>query len=414
MAQFDFEGLLKETMGLDSASVGSATIDSAVRLRMGSLGLNEAEDYWERLRTSADELQELIEAVVVPETWFFRDQDAFTALARIISKEWLPRHPTSPLRLLSVPCCTGEEPYSMVMALLNAGLAPEKIEVDAVDISARALIRARRGIYGSNSFRGDNLVFRDRYFERVPDGYALLQEFRNTVSFHHGNLLSSDFRVGSVPYDVVFCRNVLIYFDRGTQERAMKILDRLLVPSGFLFVGPSETFLAACSGFKSIDQSMSFAFRKAGAGAKEEVRVARPQSTNAVRSSRGQRTHHIIIKRNDSPAPSPAPIVATRADLDVARLLADAGRLEEAGEICEAHLKEQGPSSKAYYLLGLLRDAVGDLQRAAECYRKVLYMDPSHTEALLHLALLSEKQGETDAAQRLRERARRAAKALVR
>jgi len=341
MAQFDFEGLLKETMGLDSASVGSATIDSAVRLRMDSLGFNQTEEYWERLRTSNDELQELIEAVVVPETWFFRDQDAFTALARIISKEWLPKHPTAPLRLLSVPCCTGEEPYSMVMALLDAGLSPEKLKVNAVDISVRALIRARRGIYGSNSFRGDNLVFRDRYFERAPDGYSLLEQFRNTVSFHHGNLLSSDFCVGSVPYDVVFCRNVLIYFDRGTQERAMKILDRLLATSGILFVGPSETFLAACSGFKSIDQSMSFAFRKVVVGAKEAVKAARPQSVNEVRRSCKQRAHH-IVKTSDSPAPSRAPNVATRADLESARRLADAGRLMEAGEICEAHLKEQG------------------------------------------------------------------------
>src|SRR5579862_5077832 len=119
-------------MGLDSATVGTTTIDRAVRLRMASIGVEALEEYWDQLRSSDDELQELIEAVVVPETWFFRDQDAFTALARIISKEWLPNHPTAPLRLLSVPCCTGEEPYSMVMALLDAGLSSEKLEVDAV------------------------------------------------------------------------------------------------------------------------------------------------------------------------------------------------------------------------------------------------------------------------------------------
>jgi chemotaxis protein methyltransferase WspC len=409
MALVNFENLLKETMGLDSASVGSATIESAVRLRMESLGFTEAEAYWERLRATDDELQELIEAVVVPETWFFRDRDAFTALARLISLEWLPKHPTAVLRLLSGPCCSGEEPYSMAMALLQAGISPDRFRIDAVDISVRALARARRGTYRSNSFRGEDLTFRDRYFEETPNGYCLPESIREIVTFHYGNLLSVDFRVGSAPYDVIFCRNVLIYFDRDTQKRVMKVLDRLLVSSGFLFVGPSETFLAACSGFESIDYSMSFAFRKAGSRAVAPARVPRPQLVNAVGSSSKQPARD-TFKTKPLPTPLPAPTVAILVDLDIARRLADAGRLIEAGKLCELYLKDQGPSSQAYYLLGLVRDAGGDLRGAAECYRKVLYLEPIHREALLHLALLSEKEGDKGLAQRLRERARRAAK----
>src|ERR1700733_8174949 len=217
MVEYDFENLLKETMGLDSASVGSATIENSVRLRMYSLGCKQREEYWKRLHTSDDELQELIEAVVLPETWFFRDRDAFASLARLISEEWLPNHPTAVLRLLSGPCCTGEEPYSMVMALLDAGVSRDRFQIDAVDISVRALARARSGVYGMNSFRGDDLTFRDRYFERTPNGYCLPKSIREMVGFHYGNLLSSDFRAGSALYDIIFCRNVLIYFDRNTQ-----------------------------------------------------------------------------------------------------------------------------------------------------------------------------------------------------
>jgi chemotaxis protein methyltransferase WspC len=409
MVQCDFANLLKETMGLDSASVGDATIESAVRMRMDSLGYKQREHYWERLHASDNELQELIEAVVVPETWFFRDQDAFTALARLISEEWLPNHPRAVLRLLSGPCCTGEEPYSMVMALLDAGVSRDRLQVDAVDISVRALARAKRGAYGTNSFRGENLTFRDRYFERTANGYCLEKSIRESVVFHYGNLLSTDFRAGSAPYDIIFCRNVLIYFDRNTQNKVMKSLDRLLAPSGFLFVGPSETFLAACSGFKSINQSMSFAFRKAGVRAMEPVNAARPHLTNAVSSSRRPRAHH-IAKTCPSSAPFQVPTVVEPIDLESARKLADAGRLREAGELCELHLKEQGPSSRAYYLLGVVRDAVGDLHGAAECYRKVLYLEPTHAEALVHLALGFENQGDPGKAQRLRERAKRVAK----
>jgi chemotaxis protein methyltransferase WspC len=158
--QIDFESLLKEMMGLDSATVGSATVERAVRIRMARVGVDRREDYWQQLRSSKAELQELIEAVVVPETWFFRDPAAFTALVRLAVAESRPPTPANVLRLLSIPCSTGEEPYSIVMALFDGGFSPEQIQVDAVDISARALFQAKHGVYGSNSFRGQNLVFR--------------------------------------------------------------------------------------------------------------------------------------------------------------------------------------------------------------------------------------------------------------
>jgi chemotaxis protein methyltransferase WspC len=404
MAQCDFETLLRDTMGLDAASVGSSTIESAVRLRMDSLRYTRTEDYWERLHTSTDELQELIEAVVVPETWFFRDPDAFAALVRLISEEWLPRHQTAVLRLLSGPCCTGEEPYSMAMALLDAGISRERLKIDAVDISVRALTHAKRGTYGPNSFRGDNLMFRDRYFERTANGYRLPERIRELVDFHYENLLSSDFRVDSVPYDIIFCRNVLIYFDQSTQNKVMKSLDRLLTPSGFLFVGPSETSLATRNGFQSIDLSMSFAFRKAGLGISVPAKTIRSQVPNTIRRSLVQGSHGAVTKC-PLPAPSQKATVTQPVDLASAQHLADAGRLQEAAEQCELHLREQGPSAQAYCLLGVLRDAAGDLEGAAKCYRKVLYLEPTHAEALVHLALLFETQGDLNTARRFRERA---------
>ena len=395
-------------MGLDSASVGSATIQSAIRLRMASLGLNQTEDYWETLRASNEELQELIEAVVVPETWFFRDPEAFAALTRVISEDF-PAHGER-LRLLSVPCSIGEEPYSMVMTLLDMGLLTERFEVDAVDISVRALVRARRGAYGSNSFRGGSLAFRDRYFERGPAGYSLVDRLRGTVAFHHENLLAPDFRSGSALYDVIFCRNVLIYFDRDTQERAMRILARLLAPSGLLFVGPAEAFLAASSGFKSIGQSMCFAFRK---------NSIVPTAPDAPPRPRPAATHRTFFKRHDRqtinrsvpglPRP-PSPPVSAVAELARAKQLGDLGKFAEAVKACEDHLEQRGPTSEMYCVLGVVRDAMGDLRRASECYRKALYLEPGHSEALLHLALLSDKEGDAIGAERLRERARRSQK----
>jgi chemotaxis protein methyltransferase WspC len=107
-------------------------------------------------------------------------------------------------------------------------------------------------------------------------------------------------------------------------------------------------------------------------------------------------------------APStPAPSKPTRVDLETARRMADAGQLEETAAWCKTNLLEQGPSPETYYLLGLVRDAIGDRAGAAEFYRKAIYLEPDHVEGLMHLALATEKQGDIAAAERLRERARR-------
>jgi chemotaxis protein methyltransferase WspC len=403
MAQIDFENLLKQRMGLDSVSVGSATIERAVRLRMATLGTERIEDYWQRLRGSNDELQELIETVVVPETWFFRDQEAFRALVRLVVEEWRPLHPAGVLRALSIPCSTGEEPYSIVMALLDGGFSGEQLHVDAVDISARALARAKRAVYGMNSFRSQNIGFRERYFRSTLNGYALVEGLREKVNFHQENLLSPESRFAGEPYDVVFCRNLLIYFDRTMQEQAMRTLGRLLAPSGFLFVGPAEAFLASGSGFASVNQAMSFAFRRTPA-----KRVTPPSASFAgtvkpvIERPRGQRP-----AKTAGVVPLLAQPVPQVADLESVRHLADAGKLGEAVESCESHLRQHGPSAEAYYLLGLVRDAIGDRHDAAESYRKALYLAPDHMEALIHLALLSEREGNIAGGSRLRERARR-------
>ena len=407
MCHMDFEDLLKRTIGLDPASVGSGTIERAVKSRMTSLGLQQMQSYWERLQTSADELQELIESVIVPETWFFRDREAYTVLVRLICEEWLPGNESSTLRVLSVPCCTGEEPYSLVMALLDAGLPRERIKVDAVDISAQAITKAKRGVYGSNSFRGWDLGFRDRYFDHSQRGYSLPKWLRDLVVFHQENIFSSSFRAGAASYDVVFCRNVLIYFDLTRQQQVMETLNRLLESKGYLFVGPAETFLAASSGFKAVNRTMSFAFRKERGGRTRTAGLVRPLA-KAARPASQQKPMPVALKAIVSAKAVQAPIESRSTNLEDARRMADAGRLAEATGLCEDYLKKQGPSPEAYYLLGLMRDANGDMERATDCYRRVLYLEPNHPDALAHLALLCERQGDADAAKRLRDRARRA------
>jgi chemotaxis protein methyltransferase WspC len=395
------EALLKEAMGLHTASIGSSSVERAVRVRLAGCGVTTMDEYWERLKGSHSELQELIEVVVVPETWFSRDREAFAELSRVAREEWRPSRPAAIRRLLSVPCSTGEEPYSMAMAMLDADYSPERFVIDAVDISERSLAQARHGVYGKNSFRGAELAFRDRYFEPVADGHRVNDGVRRAVRFRQGNVLSGDFLARAEYYDAIFCRNLLIYFDEATQDRTIATLRSMLTDNGLLFVGPAESSTLADHEMVSAKVPLAFAFRKAPP---RECAVAPPAAAPATPKPAPEK--HRKTQPAERPKLAPAqPVVANC--LDDAFALADQGRLMEAAALCEEHMRAHGPSASAFYLMGLICSADGRLTAADRCYRKALYLDQNHHDALVHLALLLEQQGDAPSAKRLRSRAQK-------
>ena len=399
------QDILKQAMGLDSGSVGQSAIERAVLARCRACGLDGYDSYLELLTTSAPELQQLIETVAVPETWFFRDPKAFDALAAHAIGKWLPKHKTGTFRLLSMPCSTGEEPYSMAMALLDAGFPADRFLIDGMDISERVLELGRRATYGRNSFRGRNLEFRDRYFEAAGERHALSERIRRNVRLTRGNLLDAAFGVQLPAYDVIFCRNLLIYFDVLDQARAVAVLHRMLAEDGMLFIGHSEAGLLIDKGFTSARLPLAFAFHKAMA-AKPAPRPVPPRAAAraAASSNPPQRAPRGIPVLTPVRA---APAADAATALDAIQKMADNGRLAEASAACDAHIKHHGPSAEAFYLLGMISHLAGDGDRADACYRRVLYLEPGHQQALLQLALLLRQRGDQAGADLLNERSRR-------
>jgi chemotaxis protein methyltransferase WspC len=398
-------------MGLDAESIGVDAVRRAVRERLAARGLDDEQAYWDQINDSEQELQELIESIVIPETWFFRDPEAFATLVRMVREEWLPKHPEGGVRILSLPCSTGEEPFSIAMALLDSGLPPSRFHIEAVDISARAIARAELGVYGKNSFRARDLGFRERYFEPTEGGYRLSDAVRRRVHFRRGNLLEAAGLHPAREYDAIFCRNVLIYFDRATQGRAIEVLGRLMMTSGILFVGPSETGLLLDHGFASSGIPLAFAFRRAGTAPPRTRRLTRARPPTLPPALTPKFAHR---KAPKAPAVAPAqPGPSGKADgaseywMDRARDMANRGKLVEALRCCEENLRSEPPSAEALYLIGLLHDAAGRERDAADHYRKALYLDPHHLEALAHLAVVLQKEGDERGAKRLLERASR-------
>ncbi|MFJ2531155.1 CheR family methyltransferase [Pseudomonas helmanticensis] len=405
---FDF---LKERIGLDVTSVGPAIIERAVRQRTTLSQAAHADEYWQLLQGSRDEQQALIEAVIVPETWFFRYPESFATLGKLARNRLAELNNMRALRILSLPCSTGEEPYSIVMALLDAGLKPHQFKVDGMDVSPLSVEKARRALYGKNSFRGQDLDFRERHFTPEQDGHRVNENVREQVRLQVGNVLDPTLLASEPAFDFVFCRNLLIYFDQPTQKLVFEVLKRLTHFDGVLFIGPAEGSLLGRLGMRSIGIPQSFAFSRHSEPHPEPLPTPKPI---AVPISQPQRsTPPAPVRNRPFAAVTPLPTASKSANPDAATLLANIaalaneGKSAEARAACEQYLRSHEPVAQVFYWLGLLSDVAGLTLEAQGFYRKALYLEPQHPEALMHLAALLQAQGDSVGARRLQERAAR-------
>ncbi|MVW89025.1 chemotaxis protein CheR [Pseudomonas sp. PB101] len=409
---FDF---LKETIGLDVTSVGPAIIERAVRQRSIVAQAVSADEYWRTLQGSRDEQQALIEAVIVPETWFFRYPESFATLAKLASKRLSEINNLRALRILSLPCSTGEEPYSIAMALLDAGLKPHQFKVDGMDVSPLSVDKARRALYGKNSFRGDDIAYRDRHFTAVGDGYRLDPRVQEQVRLQVANLLDPGLLAGEPPFDFVFCRNLLIYFDQPTQKQVFEVLKHLTHVDGVLFIGPAEGSLLGRLGMRSIGIAQSFAFSRQATPDPEPLPAFVPAPLPVPQPLRKPAPAPVRSRPFASVVPLPSAPKTPGSDTTVLlaniAALANAGKSAEARAACESYLRSHEPVAQVFYWLGLLSDVAGNVLEAQGFYRKALYLEPQHPDALMHLAALLQAQGDAAGARRLQERAARSERA---
>ena len=405
---FDF---LKERIGLDVASVGAAIIERAVRQRTTLSQAAHADEYWQLLQGSRDEQQALIEAVIVPETWFFRYPESFATLGKLARQRLAELNNMRALRILSLPCSTGEEPYSIAMALLDAGLKPHQFKVDGMDISPLSVDKARRAVYGKNSFRGQDLQFRDRHFLPEQDGHRVNEYVREQVRWQVGNVLDPTLLASEPAFDFVFCRNLLIYFDQSTQKQVFEVLKRLTHVDGVLFIGPAEGSLLGRLGMRSIGIPQSFAFSRHSEPHPEPLPTPKPVAVPVSQPLRS--APPAPVRNRPFAAVTALPVTKKTANPDAATLLAqiaalaNEGKSAEARAACEDYLRSHEPVAQVFYWLGLLSDVAGLSLEAQGFYRKALYLEPQHPEALMHLAALLQAQGDTAGARRLQERAAR-------
>ncbi|MBI2891567.1 MAG: protein-glutamate O-methyltransferase CheR [Nitrospirae bacterium] len=260
---------IRDYCGIYFENGSKAIVEMRLARNATKLNLRSFLDYYYLLKYDErreQELQELVESITTKETYFFREVSQLKALAEEILPDILQRKRSRErvVRIWSAGCATGEEPYSIAMVLLEDGRTEAwRREIIANDISKRALQVSRLGLYGESSMRAIAPALKQKYFRREENNrYRVLDQVKSLVQFAHVNLLSSE-RLALLPQmDVVFCRNVLMYFDQEHRRRVVNAFFEKLEPGGFLLLGHAESLMSLSTGFDLVQLTHDLVYRK--------------------------------------------------------------------------------------------------------------------------------------------------------
>ncbi len=409
-------GHLQKQMGMNPDAVGFDTMKKAVYTAMLASNLDDLDEYYQLIQSDSQTLQGLIDAVVIPETSFFRDKKPFQVLRNNLHQLYRTLcGKGEPLKILSVPSSTGEEPYSIAMTCLDAGLNYGEFEIHACDISQRVLDVARRGQYSEYSFRGNHTTYQQRYFTAKGHFFQINEQLRASVDFFQGNLIGDQF-LSQVEkeFHIVFCRNLLIYFDKPTKCKAISAIESLLHDDGLLVVGHADTAILPSLGYKPFSDQFSFTYVKSHNQQKAVITSA----NNDVLMEKGKQVMAALVAaRTDITASPPATIKhseeAMLSSSSIGDIVQEIEALllkrdySQATSCCQDLMKKPGDNGTAHHYLGRIAFLQGEMPVAEKQFKKAVYLQPNDEKALCFLAEISRKQGDDAAALRYQQRADR-------
>jgi chemotaxis protein methyltransferase CheR len=386
----ELAALLQRRIGLDVRPGGLSALRLALEARSQELGptFRGAEAYLKTLQSEAgeEELRQLLPLVTVGKTSFFRDERQFAAVAALLPDLLARRRAEGgAVSIWSAACATGEEIYSLGMSALEAGARPGDVELLGSDVNPRAVAAAAAGRFEARRMREVRADLRQRYFEREGEAYRARLELRQLVRVQTHNLALGGYpRSRGGGWDLVFCRNILIYFDTATVQRALAWLRSSVAPGGLLFLGYSESLFRVFDGFELTEVAGAFLYRR-------PVGAAR-QPRRAVRAPHASRPP---ARPARAAPPKVSPARTAEEELARAAELLQEGHFVAARELLEG-LQSRHPQDLALRLtLANLYSVLREPERAREGYEAALAIEPLHAET--HLFYGVERLGAGDA-----------------
>ncbi len=408
---FQFAVSMSNTIGFDLNRVG---VNSAIRAAHQALASFEAhrtespttEALCNQMIRSAKCRQLFIESIVVSESWLFREPKVFQHINSTICH----RLKTQPkVTILSAPCATGEEACSIALSLFESGHSQTQFQIIGTDISQLAIHQARRGIFTENALRTVDEARRRRWFSSTPQGWKVAAKVQKTVDFFDLNLLAADaaqklLRLAAGQFDLICCRNLLIYLTKPARKKLIYSLESLLKPGGELVVGAVEPVILPASDW---EPTGPLTFSRQKRSSTLQVQQEQTPDTRSMISSGAQENLHGLVATDSTVASAKTATVpaVSRKIIEEVEACANAGDITTAIRLCQQSLRNDGTQTDLLYTLAMLHQTTGDFKISQKLLEKAVYLEPRHQGALLCLALIAKQQGDTVAERRYRRSA---------
>ncbi|MCY1076067.1 CheR family methyltransferase [Archangium lansingense] len=404
-----FVALVEQRLGLHYEQGQWGELEPLLAERSAGCGV---ERYLEQLAapSSHAEWKALAERLTVGETYFLRHPTQLETLVDQVLPSF--QRQTSTIRVLCAGCSTGEEPYSVALLARERGrVDSSRLRILGIDVNPRAIAHARRACYSPWSLRAVPSAMRQQWFQRTPEGFALLPQVRDQVIFEERNLLeeaSAFWAPGS--FHAILCRNVILYFPPDVIRKIIARMSQALVPGGYLFMGPSETLRGISEDFELLRGGDAFYYR---------LKPPAPPVVSVAQSIPAPEP----VQRGTPPAPTPPPTPdglegvlqlleaerytdawalleslpqssSPKAQLLRAVLHLHAGRLSQAEQLSRQLVTASSTEASAYYLLGLCLEQSGDEAGARGRYAASVRAEPTFALAHLRAGTLARRAGE--------------------
>jgi len=349
-------------------------------------------------RLSIQDYKELANCLTIGETYFFRDKKLFDVLRKnIIPNIIYSKRENKTITFWSSGCSTGEEAYSIAILMkeLLLDFNQWNINIIATDINLNSLSKAREAIYGEWSFRETDISFKNKYFDMIePNQYKLKEEIKKSVTFTYLNLADEIYAIDNnliQDVDIIFCRNVLMYF---SEEQAKKIVDRyykILNSKGWLVVAPSESLFLNKTEFISTNINKTFLYGKA-----EEKKQNKTYFDSIILNESKCIEKDEIYKtlEKSSTESTKAKVIEYKVDYEEqCRIKANEGDLEKALLFCKEAIKQNKVNPIYYHLLASIEQELGNINNAIDALKKAIYLDSNFIMAYFDLGNLFLKIG---------------------
>ena len=439
-----FQELLIEASGLHFEESRSQSLHLALWQRLQHRGYDSYREYYNLLKFHPEgrlEMRELLDLITIGETYFFRNKAQFNVLMRFVLPEIIQRKVGSGdkcIRVWSAGCSRGDETYSIAIAIMEVIPSYEewRFSILGTDINRNGLACSEEAIYGQKDIGHLEKEYLEKYFKIQGSTYLLKDDVKELVRFEYHNLAKDPFiheRMQNI--DLIFCRNVIIYFDSQTTQRVIENFHNCLAQDGYLFLGHTETLWQITNKLERVEFPQTFIYKKTLSSVQEDVMKPfmavpeieiesltsfketdrdkrffqqelgprlqeKPESVEEIEkpprvketseSAYEEATLGLKEMKDQASLPSPNHMIAQGKNhictyLTRATILANEAKYKEAADILEKIIEADNLTVEAYYFLGVLSYKSGNLKEAETQFRKVIYVTPNAVLAYFNL-----------------------------